>query len=356
MMMNARIRSLLARLVVRRGSDLHMRTGELPHLRIDGALHPVEDGLAVSWDGMQDILASILTPAQQHRLDEARALDLALEEPELGRFRIHAFYQKGMLGLVARTIPEGIPCLRELGVPRAIPPLIQRPHGMLLVTGPTGSGKSTTLAALLGHLNRTRRGHIVTLEDPVEFIHAPAKCVVSQREVGSDVPSFAAGMRDALRQDPDILMVGEMRDTETMSAALSLAETGHLVLSTLHTNAASEAVIRMVQSFPAHAQDQVRSRVAFSLLGVMTQMLVPRASGMGRTLVAEVMVCIPAIRALIREDRIHQIPSAIQTGRRWGMELRDDALRRCVRSGEVTLEEAQRHAQDPEGFWTGETS
>jgi twitching motility protein PilT len=298
------------------------------------------------------MLASILTPVQRNRLDQARALDLAVEESHLGRFRIHVFFQNGALGMVARTIPAGIPSLRELGVPRAILPLIERPHGMLLVTGPTGSGKSTTLAALLGHLNRSRRGHIVTLEDPIEFIHAAAQCVVSQREVGRDVPSFAAGMRDALRQDPDILMVGEMRDPETMSAALSLAETGHLVLSTLHTNAAAEAVVRLVQSFPAEAQDQIRSRLAFSLLGVMTQMLVPRASCAGRVLVAEVMICIPAVRALIREDRIHQIPSTIQTGRRWGMELRDDALRRAVRSGDVSVEEARRHALDPDGFWT----
>jgi twitching motility protein PilT len=251
---------------------------------------------------------------------------------------------------VARAIPEDLPSLDALGVPGVLRDLIGRPHGMILVTGPTGSGKSTTLAALIAHLNATRRGHILTLEDPIEFVHPSGQCIVSQREVGVDVVSFAAGMREALRQDPDILMVGEMRDPETMSAALALAETGHLVLSTLHTHAAAEAVIRLVQSFPAHAQDQIRTRISFSLLGIMTQMLVPRASGTGRILVSEVMVCTAAIRALIREDRIHQIPSAIQTGRRWGMERRDDALRSVWRAGQITLREARRFALDPAAF------
>jgi twitching motility protein PilT len=317
---------------------------------VDGELQTIAGASPLRPEALEEIVRSILTTPQRARLMRERALDMAIAEPLLGRFRVNLFFQRGALGLVARAIPHQIPSLEELGVPRPFLKLIQRPSGMILVTGPTGSGKSTTLAALIKHLNATRRGHILTLEDPIEFIHTPRRCMVSQREIGTDVLSFAAGMREALRQDPNVLMVGEMRDPDTMSAALGLAETGHLVLSTLHTNAAAEAVIRMVQSFPSHAQDQIRSRISFSLLGVMTQMLVPRASGRGRLLVAELLVSTAAVRALIREDRIHQIPSAMQTGRRWGMERRDDALRRVMRDGQITLQEAQRFALDPSGF------
>lgn len=341
---------LLARLVDLGASDLHLQSGEIPRIRIHGHLRTLEGLPPVPDQAMAPLVQKVLTAPQRERLHRERALDLALALPGLGRFRVHIFFQKGVLALVARAIPQHVPAIEKLGVPSVLLELAQRPHGMILVTGPTGSGKSTTLASLLAHLNRTRSGHIVTLEDPVEFVHTPARCSITQREVGADVRSFAAGIRDALRQDPDILMVGEMRDPDTISAALTLAETGHLVLSTLHTNAASEAVIRMVQSFPAHAHDQVRSRISFSLLGIMTQMLVPRASGPGRVLVAEVMVCTPAIRALIREDRMHQIPSAIQTGRRWGMERRDDALRRVWRAGQISLREAKRFALDPTVF------
>jgi twitching motility protein PilT len=350
------LHALLAQLLVRGGSDLHLRTDEHPRIRVDGALHLLEAHNSVSAEVMTAMLDSLLTKAQAERFARVRALDLALHVPRVGRFRVNLFHQQGRLGLVARAIPDHLPSLDALGVPGVLHDWIVRPYGMILVTGPTGSGKSTTLAALLAHLNVTRPGHILTLEDPIEFVHTSARCTVSQREVGTDVVSFADGMREALRQDPDILMVGEMRDPDTMSAALALAETGHLVLSTLHTHAAAEAVIRLVQSFPAHAQDQIRTRISFSLLGVVTQVLVPRRSGAGRVLVAEVMVCTPAIRALIREDRVHQIPSAIQTGRRLGMERRDDALRRAWREGRITLSEARRFALDPAALPEGEVT
>ena len=252
--------------------------------------------------------------------------------------------------MALRHIPYQIEPLDKLGLPPVVKTLAERPRGLVLVTGPTGSGKSTTLASMVDKINEERRSHLITVEDPIEFIHRHKKCTVNQREVGSDTASFADALKYALRQDPDVLLVGEMRDLETMAAALTIAETGHLVLATLHTNSAAESINRIIDAFPAHQQDQVRAQLAFVLEGVVTQTLLPRSRGPGRVVAAEVMVCTPAIRALIRDEKVHQIQSAMQAGKQHGMQTMDDALLQLYQAGEVTLNEAVRRAFNVKEF------
>ncbi len=266
----------------------------------------------------------------------------------LSRFRGNAFKQRGCVALAIRQIPYDIQSVEKLGLPPIINKLAERPRGLVLVTGPTGSGKSTTLAAMLDKINKERKSHIITIEDPIEFIHRHQNSVVNQREVGADTKSFAAALKYALRQDPDVILIGEMRDLETISAALTIAETGHLVLATLHTNSAAESVNRIIDAFPSHQQPQVRAQLSFVLEGVVTQTLIPRAKGRGRVAASEVMMCTPAIRAVIRDEKIHQIYSLMQAGKKHGMQTMNDSLQMLYLKNEITLEEALKRSADPQ--------
>lgn len=338
---------VLLREMVRRGaSDLHLTAGQPPRLRIDGSLANGDDGGVLEAADTLRLARSLLTGTQRRRLEEDDELDFSFEVQGLARFRGNCFRQRGRVAMSVRHIPPEVAPLEELGLPPILNHFAERPRGLVLVTGPTGSGKSTTLAAMVDRINRRRRGHILTVEDPVEFVHRPRRCIVNQREVGTDTRSFAAALKYALRQDPDVILIGEMRDPETIGAALTAAETGHLVLSTLHTNSAADSVNRIVDAFPAHRQAQVRGQLASVLEGVVTQILVPRGSAPGRVAAVEVMVCTAAVRAVIRDDKVHQVRSLMQAGRKHGMQTLNDALARLYLDGEVTLEAALKRSPD----------
>jgi twitching motility protein PilT len=268
----------------------------------------------------------------------------------LSRFRGNVYKQRGCVTMAIRQIPHEIIPLEKLDMPPVVTQLAERARGLVLVTGPTGSGKSTTLAAMVDKVNRERKGHIITIEDPIEFIHKHKNCIINQREVGSDTKSFTSALKYALRQDPDIVLIGEMRDLETIGAAVSIAETGHLVFATLHTNSAAESINRIVDAFPAHQQSQVRSQLAFVLEGVVTQTLIPKAKGRGRVCACEVMVCTPAIRAVIRDDKIHQVYSLMQAGKKHGMQTMNDSLQMLYIRGDITLGDAVKRSGDPNEF------
>ncbi|HSG47604.1 MAG TPA: type IV pilus twitching motility protein PilT, partial [Longimicrobiales bacterium] len=291
---------------------------------------------------------SILTENQKKRFEVEDELDFSFGVQNLSRFRGNVYKQRGCVAMAIRQIPYEIQSIEKLGLPAILNRLAERPRGLVLVTGPTGSGKSTTLAAMVDKINKERRGHIITVEDPIEFIHRHQLCVVNQREVGADTRSFTAALKYALRQDPDVILIGEMRDLETISAALTIAETGHLVLATLHTNSAAESVNRIIDAFPSHQQAQVRAQLAFVLEGVITQTLLPRSRGKGRVAAAEVMICTPAIRAVIRDEKIHQIYSLMQAGKKHGMQTLNDSLQSLYLKGDVTLEEALKRSPDPQ--------
>ena len=361
------IEPLLREMVRRRASDLHLTAGQPPRLRIDGSLtDDAEGGRPLEDVDTVRLVHSVLTRAQRRRFEDDDELDFSFEVPELARFRGNCFRQRDRVALSVRHIPQELVPLEELGLPHILNHFTERPRGLVLVTGPTGSGKSTTLAAMVDRINGRRRGHILTVEDPVEFVHQPRRCIVSQREVGTDTRSFAAALKHALRQDPDVILIGEMRDPETIGAALTIAETGHLVLSTLHTNSAADSVNRIVDAFPSHQQAQVRSQLASVLEGVVTQILVPRGFGPGRVVAVEVMVCTAAIQAVIRDDKVHQIRSLMQAGRKHGMQTLNDALAHLYLNGRITLEAALKRTADaaellravgepaPEGGGTGE--
>ncbi len=346
----SRMEPLLHEMVDRGASDLHIASGHPPMIRVDGALVTVADSRRLDAGSTGRLAASLLTADQKQQFEAEGELDLAFTVEGLGRFRVNCFRQRGSVAIAVRQIPLGVPALEELGLPPILNRMAARPRGLVLITGPTGSGKSTTLAAMVDQINRRRRGHILTVEDPVEFVHPNRRCIVRQREVGADTRSFAAALKYAMRQDPDVILIGEMRDTETIAAALGIAETGHLVLSTLHTNSAAESVNRVIDSFESHRQSQVRSQLASVLEGVVTQILVPRAGGRGRVVAAEVLVCTAAVRAVIRDDKVHQTGSLMQAGRRHGMQTLNDALARLYLNGEVTLEAALRTSADPAGL------
>ena len=338
---------LLREMVDRGASDLHITRGQPPMLRVDGALVATAGGRRLDAGRAGRLAASLLTQDQRRQFDADDELDFAFTVEGLARFRGNCFRQRRSVAMSVRHIPLGVASLEELGLPPTVNRMAERPRGLVLVTGPTGSGKSTTLAAMVDQINRRRRGHILTIEDPIEFVHADRRCIVRQREVGVDTRSFSAALKYAMRQDPDVILIGEMRDTETMAAALGIAETGHLVLSTLHTNSAAESVNRVVDSFESHRQAQVRSQLASVLEGVVTQILVPRAAGRGRVVAAEVLVCTAAVRAVIRDDKVHQTGSLMQAGRKHGMQTLNDALARLYLNGEVTLEAALRRSSAP---------
>lgn len=342
----AALRSLLEEMIDKGASDLHLSAGEVPKLRVDGKLENSNYGTQLGPRDTQSLAYSILTEQQKKRFEQEDELDLSFSVQNLSRFRGNVFRQRGTVAMAIRQIPFEILSFQELGLPGSIAKLAEKPRGLVLVTGPTGSGKSTTLAAMVDKVNRERSGHIMTVEDPIEFVHRHKNCLVNQREVGTDTESFANALKYVLRQDPDVILVGEMRDLETVKAALTIAETGHLALATLHTNSAAESINRVIDVFPAHQQDQVRSQLSFVLEGVVTQTLLPRRIGKGRVVACEVMLATPAIRALIRDEKVHQIYSTMQAGKKYGMQTLNDALYSLYMRDEVALEELMRVSQD----------
>lgn len=334
----------------RGASDLHLSVGIPPKLRVNGELVDAPGWPPLSREDVHAMVYDILTDAHKARFEEHLDLDFSVELENLGRYRVNVFHQRLGEGAVFRVIPSRIRSIRELGLPVVLEDLALRDRGLIVVTGPTGSGKSTTLAAMVDLINERRTAHIITLEDPIEFVHPHRRSVVNQREVGVHAKSFAAALRAALREDPDVILVGEMRDLETISLALTAAETGHLVLSTLHTSGAASTVNRIIDVFPSHQQEQVRVQLAESLVGVVAQLLLPTADGSGRVPAVEVMVATPAIRNLIRENKVHQIPSAIQTGLKDGMQSLDQSLRHLLKTGRITAEVAYRWAVDKHAF------
>ncbi len=338
---------LLALLVRKGGSDLHISTNSPPRLRIDGLLVPVECPM-LTGDDTRRLATSVLTSDQIAKLDREHELDCSFELEGQGRFRANVFYQRGTVACVLRLVPHDIDNFEALGLPRGVCERIcSMRSGLVLVTGATGSGKTTTLASMIDYINHQRQGHIVTIEDPIEFTHKSQGCMVTQREIGSDSHEFKNALRSVLRQDPDFVLVGELRDLETIEAALTLAETGHLTFGTLHTADAVQTVNRVIDVFPAHAQQQVRTQLSFTLEAVFCQQLLPSATGRGRHLGAEVMLANSAIRAQIREGKGHQIYSQIQTGGRVGMRTMASWLADLVRAGKVRMEDAQRTLSDP---------
>jgi twitching motility protein PilT len=344
------LRSLLEEMVARNASDLHIVAGERPKLRVDGDITnaSIEHSLAPK-DTLQ-LAYSVLTEEQKKRFELEDELDFSFGIQNLARFRGNVFKQRGCVSMVVRQIPFAIKTFDQLGLPGSIAKMAEKPRGLVLVTGPTGSGKSTTLAAMIDKINRERKGHIITVEDPIEFIHKHQSCIINQREIGSDTKSFANALKYALREDPDIILVGEMRDLETIAATLTIAETGHLAFATLHTNSAAEAINRIIDVFPSHQQSQVRAQLAFVLEGIVTQTLLPKAQGKGRVMAAEILVVTPAIRALIRDDKVHQIYSSMQAGKKWGMQTLNDALYALYMNREVTADECLRVSGDPVEF------
>ncbi|BBA69991.1 type IV pilus twitching motility protein PilT [Geobacter sulfurreducens] len=344
----ANMHQLLTELVNRGGSDLHITTNSPPQIRVDGQLIPLEMPPLNAVDTKQ-LCYSILTEQQKHKFEEANELDLSFGIKGLSRFRGNVFIQRGAVAGVFRVIPYKILTFEELGLPAVVKELAEKPRGLILVTGPTGSGKSTTLAAIIDKINTERHDHIVTIEDPIEYLHPHKSCVVNQREVGADTKSFKNALKYILRQDPDVVLVGELRDLETIEAALTLAETGHLCLATLHTNSAVQTINRIVDVFPPYQQPQVRAQLSFVLEGVMSQTLLPNVSGKGRVLALEVMVPNPAIRNLIREDKIHQIYSQMQVGQeKFGMQTMNQSLFSLLQKRRISLDVAMARSSDPD--------
>jgi len=344
------LRTLLEEMVSRNASDLHIVAGERPKLRVDGDITNASFDTELTPKDTLQIAYSVLTEQQKKRFELDDELDFSFGIQNLARFRGNVFKQRGCVSMVVRQIPFMIKTFDQLGLPGSIAKMAEKPRGLVLVTGPTGSGKSTTLAAMIDKINRERKGHIITVEDPIEFIHKHQSCIINQREIGSDTKSFANALKYALREDPDIILVGEMRDLETIAATLTIAETGHLAFATLHTNSAAEAINRIIDVFPSHQQSQVRAQLAFVLEGIVTQTLLPKATGRGRVMAAEILVVTPAIRALIRDDKVHQIYSSMQAGKKFGMQTLNDALYQLYMAREVTADECLRVSGDPTEF------
>jgi twitching motility protein PilT len=348
--MPVNLRALLEEMIEKDASDLHLVAGERPKLRVDGDIVSASSEEVMTPKDTLSLAYSVLTENQKKRFETENELDFSFGIQNLARFRGNVFKQRGCVSVVIRQIPFNVKTFSELGLPNVVAQLADRPRGLVLVTGPTGSGKSTTLAAMIDKINKELKGHIITVEDPIEFIHRHQSCIVNQREVGTDTNSFQAALKYALRQDPDVVLVGEMRDLETIQAALTIAETGHLAFATLHTNSAAESINRIIDVFPSHQQSQVRAQLAFVLEGVLTQTLLQRAKGRGRVMAAEIMICTPAIRALIRDDKVHQIESSMQAGKKYGMQTLNDALYQLYMGREVTKDECLRVTSKPNDF------
>ncbi len=343
------IENLLEQVVTSKGSDLHIQVGLPPMLRIDGALKPVQDVGVLNEEGVEKLVFSILDDEQKKILLKDKEFDFSFSFGNYGRFRVNAFHERGNLAAAMRLIPNELLSVEELGLPNVINSFADFPRGLVLVTGPTGSGKSTTLAALVDKINSERAAHIITIEDPVEFMHRSKRSVVVQREVHYDTYSFSAALRSSLRQDPDVVLIGEMRDLETIAAAITIAETGHLVFATLHTNSAAQSIDRMIDVFPPHQQPQIRSQLSNMLMAICSQRLVPKIGG-GRVAAAEVLVVTNAVRNIVREGKSHQLDAVIQTGADHGMQSMDRTLISLIKSGTITYDDARMFAVDLDEF------
>ncbi|MCK4506074.1 MAG: type IV pilus twitching motility protein PilT [Candidatus Aegiribacteria sp.] len=339
------IKTLLKEMMERRATDLHLTVGTPPVVRVDGELDRMEYDPLTAQD-TQNLVYSLLKDEQKKRFELEKELDFAFGIKGLSRFRANVFLQRGCVACAIRSIPHEILGFEELGLPPVVSVLAEKRQGLILVTGPTGCGKSTTLASIIRKINSSRHCHIITIEDPIEYVHHHDKGIINQREIGQDTNSFSNSLRYVLRQDPDVVLIGEMRDMETMQVALNIAETGHLTMATLHTNSTYESINRIIDSFPAQSQDQVRSQLSFVTLGVLTQQLVPKARGSGRVLCAEVLVCTPAVRATIRQDKLHQIYGMMQAGHKHGMQTMNQALFNMVKKKEITREVALERSND----------
>jgi twitching motility protein PilT len=339
------LRQLLDEMTKMRASDLHISAGVPPQVRVDGSIvamgHP-----PLTPQMTQQLAYSVLTEEQRKRFETTKELDLSFGVPGLSRFRANVYLQRGVTSMAIRQIPYEILTFEQLGLSKTVRDFTTKQKGLVLVTGPTGSGKSTTLAAMIDLINTNRAGHIITIEDPIEYVHHHKKCIVHQREINSDTTTFVTALKYVLRQDPDVILIGEMRDLETIAAALTIAETGHLVLATLHTNSAYESINRIVDAFPSNQQQQILSQLAFVLEGVMTQQLIPRAKGPGRVMVSELLICTPAVRAVIRERKIHQIYSLMQAGTKHGMQTMNQALFQAYVNKLISVEEALGRSTD----------
>jgi twitching motility protein PilT len=342
------IDALLEQMVARNASDLHVTAGTPPAIRVRGHIQPLESVPALASEDLQQLLYRILSSEQQKHLEIKRQLDLAYSVPGLARFRVNVYFQRGTLGAAFRLIPHELKTLEELGLPSGLHALTQKPRGIVLVTGPTGSGKSTTLAAMIDEINRTRSEHILTIEDPIEFLHRHKRCIVNQREIGPDATSFAEALRGALRQDPDVILLGEMRDLETIGTALTAAETGHLVFGTVHTQSAPSTIDRLIDVFPAAQQEQIRIQIAATLQGVVTQSLLPTADGKGRAPAIEILLPDDAVRNLIRQAKVEQIYSVMQTSTGRGMQTMEQSLAELVLRGVISIEIALGASSRPE--------
>jgi len=348
----ANLHQLLKAMVEKGASDLHVTTSSPPQLRVDGRLQPLKAAPMTPVETKQ-LCYSILTDAQKHRFEEENELDLSFGVKGLSRFRANIFMQRGAVAGAFRTIPFKILSFAELGLPPVVAELAKRPRGLVLVTGPTGSGKSTTLASIIDKINTDRHEHIITIEDPIDYLHPHKNCLINQREIGADTSSFKKALKYILRQDPDVVLVGEMRDLETIDAALVISETGHLAFATLHTNSCVQTINRILDVFPPYQQPQVRAQLSFVLEGILSQALIPKTSGSGRVLALEVLVPNPAIRNLIREDKVHQLYSQMQIGQsKFGMQTFNQALLSLVQRRQISLEDAVQRSSDPEELRT----
>jgi len=339
----------LLEVVLERGaSDLHLTVGTPPTIRLYGDLERLEEYPNLTPRALQGMIYAILPQKLRERLEQELELDMSYSLPGKARFRVNVYFQRDSLGAAFRLIPYEIKAIEDLGLPSVVADLARYPRGFVVVTGPTGSGKSTTLASMVDIVNRERQAHIMTVEDPIEFLHKHNRCIVNQREVGADTHSFSQALKHVLRQDPDVILVGEMRDLETIATAITAAETGHLVFATLHTQDAPQTIDRIIDVFPPHQQQQVRVQLATTLQGVVTQQLLQTADGRARVVASEVLVCTPAVRNLIREGKTHQIYSIMQAGGRFGMQTMDQSLANLVKSGKITQQLAYERCHDPE--------
>lgn len=343
--MQPRIEILLEEVIKKKASDLHLQVSLPPMLRVDGALMPVNGTEPLTEETIELLIFAILDEDQKQILLKDKEFDFSFAFGDLGRFRVNAFHERGNLAAALRLIPNEILSIEQLGLPPIVNKFADYPRGLVLVTGPTGSGKSTSLAALVSKINHERATHIVTIEDPIEFTHKSIKSVIVQREVHYDTYSFSAALRSSLRQDPDVVLIGEMRDLETISSAITIAETGHLVFATLHTNSAAQSIDRMIDVFPPHQQPQIRSQLANILMAICSQRLVPSIGG-GRIASAEILIATPAVRNIIREGKSHQLEAVIQTGAEFGMQSMDKTLVNLIHNGTITYEEARNYAVD----------
>jgi twitching motility protein PilT len=340
--------AVLTRMTEMKASDVHLTAGFQPAVRVRGRIVGLEDFPILAAQDTREIVYSVLNDSQRKRFENERQLDFAYAVPGVGRYRVNCFFQRGSISAAFRHIPHEIHSLETLGLPKVLQSFCRKPRGFVLVTGPTGSGKSTTLASMVDLINAEREEHILTIEDPIEFLHRHKKCIVNQREIGPDATDFSQALKAALREDPDVILVGEMRDLETISTALTAAETGHLVFATLHTQSTAQTVDRIIDVFPPHQQQQVRMQLSIALQGIVTQQLVPTSDGTGRAVASEVLVPTPAIRNLIREGKTHQIYQALQTSGSVGMQTMDSNLAQLVRQGLINRSMANQRASVPE--------